>query len=260
MRSLMMIRWTPTPGLLVLLPLLALAAAPATAPAPAPAPDPGPRDHILHANVHEGLVDYQNIKAHDAGALKRYLAELAGVNPAALSRDDRLAFYINLYNATMVQAVLDRYHPGYSPAEKDYAVFKAPLVSLHGKQISLNDLENNLIRKQFQEPRIHVALVCGARSCPPLLNRAYRGDDLEQTLAGNMRRFLNDPARNRIDDQKHELHLSKIFDWYAGDFGGKDHLAAFITPYVHRDVNGWPITFLDYDWTLNAAPTLSREP
>lgn len=244
----MMMPLTRTLGLLVLLPLLTLAAAPATA----PAPDPAAWDKILHANVHNGLVDYQNIKAHDADGLKEYLATLAKIDPATLSRDDRLAFYINLYNATMVQAVLDRDHPGYSPAEQDYAVFKAPLVALHNGKISLNDLENNIIRKQFKEPRIHVALVCGARSCPPLLDRAYRGGDLDKTLAANMEHFINDPARNQIDDQKHELHLSKIFDWYVDDFGGKTNLGAFISPYAHRDVSGWPITFLDYDWTLNA--------
>ena len=99
-----------------------------------------------------------------------------------------------------------------------------------GDNISLNHLEHEIIRKQFKDPRIHVALVCAAKSCPPLLNRAYRADDLDKVLDENMKRFVTDASRNQIDDEKRELRLSKIFEWYPADFGGKDRRARLYRP------------------------------
>jgi hypothetical protein len=157
----------------------------------------------------------------------------------------------------MIKAVIDRLRDGYSPAENDFAVFKEPLVRVAGvagggKPISLNHLEHEIIRKQFKEPRIHVALVCAARSCPPLLSRAYRADDLDKVLEANMKRFVTDPSRNQIDDAKKELRLSKIFEWYADDFGGKDALPAYVARYAGKDLAGYRVSYLEYDWTLNA--------
>ena len=210
-------------------------------------------DTILSRRVADGLVDYAALRQHDGKELNAYLDRLAAVDVEALPRDERLAYYLNLYNATMIRAVLDRLRAGYTPAENDYAVFKEKLVRLPGgRATSLNDLEHEIIRKQFKDPRIHVALVCAARSCPPLLSRAYRADDLEEVLEANMKRFVNDPSRNRIDDQKKELRLSKIFEWYADDFGGKAAIPDYISRYAGRDVAGYRISYLDYDWTLNA--------
>ena len=101
---------------------------------------------------------------------------------------------------------------------------------------------------------MHVALVCGARSCPPLLNRAYRAEDLDKVLDENMKRFVNDAARNQIDEEKRELRLSKIFDWYAADFGGKDAVPAYLARYAGKDLTGYRVSYLEYDWKLNARP------
>lgn len=210
-------------------------------------------DKLLADNVSaEGKVDYANISARYRGTLDDYLKKLSRIDTSALSRQQQLAYYINLYNATMVQAVIDRYHDGFSPADDDFAVFKDKLVRLGDREISLNELENDILRKEFREPRIHVALVCAAESCPPLLPRAYRADDLDQVLDENMRRFVNDPARNPIDPDKKQARLSKIFDWYADDFGGKSDLLAFLSRYGKRDLAQYQITFVDYSWRLNA--------
>ena len=199
-------------------------------------------DAILRERVTDGLVDYAAIKQHDAAKLAGYLDSLANVEVEKLSRDEQLAYYINLYNATMIRAVVDRLRDGYSPAENDYGVFKEKLIRLAGgKTTSLNDLEHEIIRKQFKDPRIHVALVCGARSCPPLLSRAYRADDLDKTLDENMRRFVNDPSRNQIDDAKRELRLSKIFDWYAEDFGGKAGVTRYLERFLVRDLASYRV-------------------
>jgi hypothetical protein len=211
-------------------------------------------DAILHERVSgDGLVDYAAIKEHDAAKLNDYLGQLSRVDVKNLPRDSQLAHFINLYNATMIKAVIDRLRDDYSPAENDFAVFKEPLARMAGgKTISLNELEHEIIRKQFHDPRIHVALVCAARSCPPLLNRAYRPDDLDNVLDENMKRFVNDAARNQIDDEKRELRLSKIFEWYAADFGGKDAVPAYLARYAGKDVAGYRVSYLEYDWKLNA--------
>src|SRR5436190_369600 len=142
-------------------------------------------DTILKATVKDGLVDYNAIKSNHLPALSAYLDALAKVDPAKLDRNEQLAFYINLYNATMIRTIIDRLSPTYSPADKDYGVFKEPLVRLNGRTISLNDLENTIVRPTFKDPRIHVALVCGARSCPPLVPFAYTAANLDETLNAN---------------------------------------------------------------------------
>jgi hypothetical protein len=95
--------------------------------------------------------------------------------------------------------------------------------------------------------------VNGARSSPPLLRRSYTADDLDKTLDANMKHFVNDGSRNRIERGGKRLMLSKIFEWNAEDFGGKDKLPAYLSKYAEGgSVQGFTVGFLDYDWTLNA--------
>lgn len=210
-------------------------------------------DAILQANVKDQRVDYNAIKKSSLPALVRYLDTLANVDPAKLDKNEKLAYYINLYNATMIRAIVDRLKPGYSPSEKDYGIFKESIVRTEGKTISLNTLENEVIRPTFKDPRIHVALVCGARSCPPLLARAYKGEDLDATLDQNMKNFVTDSFRNPIDEKSRTLKLSHIFDWYADDFGGKAAVPAFVGKWAGKDYAGWKVDFVDYSWDLNIA-------
>ena len=211
-------------------------------------------DAVLRERVSaDGLVDYAAIKQHDVERLGQYRNALEQADTSKLTRDQQLARYINLYNATVIHAVADRMREGYTVAERDFAIFKEPLVHLgQRKYVSLDHLEHEIIRKEFKDPRVHVALVCAARSCPPLMNRAYRAADLEQTLDANMKRFVTDATRNQIDDTKRELRVSKIFEWYADDFGGKDAVPAYIARYAGKDVAGYRVSYLDYDWTPNA--------
>jgi hypothetical protein len=208
-------------------------------------------DLILRATVRDERVDYARIRDEYAGDLELYLRHLARVDAHHLGRRERLAYYINLYNATMIKAVVDRYKPGYSVGENDFAVFKEPLVRTAVKAMSLNDLEHGLIRPSFKDPRVHAALVCAARSCPPLLPRAYVADDLDEVLDENMKRFVLDRTRNPVDDAKRELKLSKIFEWYADDFGGRDKLAAYVGKVAGKDYAGYTVSFVDYSWELN---------
>jgi hypothetical protein len=216
-------------------------------------------DRILRQNVRDQRVDYLSIRKRHWRELSNYLQTLAGVELNKGPRNERLATLINLYNASMIKAVIERLHADYSPSEEDFAVFKEKLVRTRDGVISLNHLENEIIRKQFKDPRIHVALVCGARSCPPLLPRAYVANGLDDVLEDNMRAFVNDGVRNRIDTKNQKLYLSQIFDWYAQDFGGKEQLRSYLQQYVQQDITGFELVFLDYSWDLNVArPTKGR--
>ncbi|HRK31668.1 MAG TPA: DUF547 domain-containing protein [Tepidisphaeraceae bacterium] len=215
------------------------------------APDHSTFDGILQAVVRDERVDYEKVKSDHLPVLNAYLDHLARGKPAETTRDELLAFYINLYNATMIKAVVDRGGSAFRPSDNDFAVFKEPLVRIDGKLLSLNALENDVIRKEFSDPRIHAALVCAAVSCPPILSRAYRADDLDDVLTANTKRWLNDKNRNEIDRPSKTLKLSRIFDWYNIDFGGSEKLVEYVQQYVDEDVANFKVEFKEYDWTLN---------
>lgn len=210
-------------------------------------------DAILKANVKNERVDYNAIKASHQPALKTYLDALAAVDVAKLPTKEQLALYINLYNATMIQSVLDHRakDAAWKPSASDFGVFKENSVRLKTGAISLNDLENKVIRPTFKEPRIHVALVCGARSCPPLIPRAYEASDLEQVLEANMKAFITGGDRNKVDEAKKALTLSRIFDWYKDDFGGADGVPKYINKYTAKDTSAYKVGFSEYSWELN---------
>jgi len=209
-------------------------------------------DAILKATVRNERIDYMAVRTKHMSELNAYLSRMAQVDVNGLSRDEQLAYYINLYNATMIKAVVERYKPGYSPADNDFTVFKEKLVHLKGSKVTLDHLEHKIIRPTFKDPRIHAALVCGAVSCPPLLNRVYRADDLNKVLDNNMKKWIaNDSSRNKVDHRTRNLHLSQIFNWFAEDFGGKDNVANFVNPHFEEDVSGYRVQFLEYDWALN---------
>jgi hypothetical protein len=213
--------------------------------------DHAPYDRILGEIVVGERVDYALLAERHLDALDGYLEAIGTIDPGDMPDSDQLALYVNLYNATVLSAVAHRYEPGYSVAERDFALFDEPLVRVAGKRASLNDLEHRLIRREFDDPRVHAALVCAARSCPPLIDRAYEGKTLDRTLERRMRLFVNDPERNTIDPDGHRLALSKIFEWYAEDFGGPDALAEFVDRYTELEVGAFDVEFRPYSWELN---------
>ena len=216
--------------------------------------DHGPFDRLLKATVRNERVDYLEIRSRHWPELGAYLDTLARVEPLDLGLRDRLAYYIDLYNATMIRAVVERLRSGYSVSEKDHAIFDEPLVRMGGRTLSLNQLENQRIRVEFKDPRIHVALVCAAVSCPPLLDRAYTGFNLEEVLDAKMRAFVADRRRNEIDMAGRTLRLSQIFNWYSQDFEAKGGVLAYFDSMHPGNFAGWKLEYLDYDWSLNIAP------
>ena len=210
-------------------------------------------NRILRACVIGERVDYAAVRDGHMDGLKGYLGSIKDLDPDTLARDDRLALYINLYNATTIREVVSRWGKDekWRPDRGNFTVFSEPTVRVNGRWMSLNRLENEVIRPEFGEPRIHVALVCAAVSCPPLAPRAYTGADLDTMLEERMAVFINDGGRNLINVTKQTMELSQIFNWYAVDFGGPAGVVAYINGYHPVDVSGFDVEFMEYSWELN---------
>ncbi len=207
-----------------------------------------PWDTLLRRHVSaDGRVHYKGFAA-DRAALKAYLNTLAQNPPAATwSRAEKMAYWLNAYNAFTVDLIVEHY-PLQSITQLDGGkTWDVKRIEIGGKKYSLNDIENNILRPQFADARIHFAINCAARSCPPLHNRAYTAENLERTLEERTRRFVRNERYNRISPTRAEV--SKIFDWYADDFGD---LRAFLSRYAGVTIAPTAtVVFLEYDWRLN---------
>jgi hypothetical protein len=212
-------------------------------------------------------MDYKALKAKELPALKALSARLAQVNPAALSPQARLAYWINVYNVNTVRIVAENY-----PVDsiRDIStdpvirlnVFKKDYVPFGRGTMSLNDVENEKIRDGFKDPRIHFAINCAAASCPSIRTEPFVGAQISAQLDDQSRRFLNGPKGVRMERKGNTLviHTTKIMDWFGEDFdkwgGGR---VAFIRKYVPADKQRMidqagknvRLEYDDYDWSLN---------
>ncbi len=205
-------------------------------------------DQLLRRHVgEEGKVDYAGFKK-DQAMLQRYL-DLLAANPMQenWSRSEKMAYLINAYNAFTVQLILDHYPLASIRDLHGGNPWDVKWIRLGDRTYSLNQLEHDILRPQFQDPRIHFAVNCAARSCPPLLNRAYTADSLDRQLGRQTKAFINNPVYNQLG--KKEVEISKIFEWYAGDFG---NLIDYLNRYAEIDIaSDARIRFREYDWALN---------
>ncbi len=211
-----------------------------------------PFDAVLKKYVSHGYVKYGALKSDRAG-LDAYLDSLAKISRSTyntLSQHERLAYLINLYNAATLKLIIDNY-----PVKsiKDIgSTFSSPwkikVVRYFGKLITLDNLEHDIIRREFREPRIHLALVCAARSCPPLRSEVYRGEQLSTQLDDQGQKFFNGPHGVRVDHSKKRVYLSSILKWYKEDFAS---VVAFAQRYSKQRFDDYKVSYLDYDWALN---------
>ena len=194
-----------------------------------------------------GMVDYKGLKANRA-ALDEYTALLAKAIPAGnWGKNESLAYWINAYNAFTLQLIINNY-PLKSIINLDGGKpWDVKRITLAGKKYSLNNIENDIIRPQFKDPRIHFAVNCAAISCPPLANKAFTEDNIEALLNSRTTSFINSSA-NTITENK--ATVSKLFDWYKEDFG---NVINFINKYSKTKLaSKASIAYKDYDWMLNA--------
>lgn len=207
-----------------------------------------------------GEVDYAALRA-DRSTLDRYftaLAESSPVNRPALFPTEaaKVAYWINAYNALTIDGVLrdDRF-PGVRKVDR---FFERRIYTVGGRKMSLDDIEHETLRKQFNEPRIHFALVCASVSCPRLAPFAFEPEHLDEQLEARARLFVSEPRNVSVSGST--VTLSKIFDWFRGDFKPAGGVAAFLRA-RRSDVPAKPrFKYFDYDWSLNEPGSRARSP
>jgi hypothetical protein len=214
-------------------------------------------DAVLKAHVKNGRVDYKAIS--NSENFKTYLDAIQGANPNALStREEKLAFWINAYNA-MTISFINRNPDVKSIRDIKPNVWKEQKFFIGGKSYTLDEIEHKIIIGELKEIRAHFVLVCAAKSCPILRSEAYTPSKISKQIDEQAKAFLNNPQRNRFDAETKTLYLSKIFEWYKDDFakaGGS--VQKFIEPYLAKErdkallmQSDVRIEYLDYDWSLN---------
>lgn len=234
---------------------------------PGQGPDHGTFDDLLRTHVDsQGMVDYEAFD--DSEAFDAYLVELDEAELEGMGEQDRLALWINAYNAYTIE-LINRHEERESIRNINRALGfikgKGPwnerLARVAGEEWTLDEIEHEIIRVRFDEPRIHFAVVCAALGCPPLRAEAYRGDRLDAQLQDQALRFLlHSPEKNRVEVEEGKVFLSPIFDWYREDFPSGDeglgtYLATFFPPGPERaflEGGDFDVEHTDYDWSLNA--------
>jgi hypothetical protein len=228
-----------------------------------------PWSEVLQAHVQGDAFDYAALKK-DRAKLDAYIAALEAVTLDDLreaSKESRFAFWIDAYNAYTVKFVVDAY-PVKSIRElgdDKTSVWDRHLVplgrlfpELEQPKLTLNDIENKILRPEFQDARVHAAINCASKGCPPLRNEAFVADKLDVQLDAQVKAWLGDATRNRFDRDENKIQVSKVFEWFAEDFTKPaGSVPAWIARFRPADAE-WlkakpapKVEFLDYDWTLN---------
>ena len=199
-----------------------------------------------------GKVNYEGF-VKDKDELLKYIKELQSFHKDVSSwgKNKRLAYWINIYNAVTVKLITDNYPLKSIQDLNGGKAWDLKLIDLGGVSYTLNVIENKIIRSKYNEPRIHFAVNCAAKSCPKIMNRAWTEDNIERYLAKQTKAFVANSTENNISINK--VELSKIFDWYKADFGGNNtKLIEFINKYSDVKVNdNATVTFKEYNWELN---------
>ena len=240
-------------------------------------PDHSGLTAVLTSVVTDSGVDYARLAADPSG-LDRYISELHATDLSALSAAaplaERLAFWINAYNACMLKRVVSHYpiRPARGllrirnaaarrPANSVWQiedVFTGPHCPVAGAERSQDEIEHEIIRP-LGDPRIHFAINCAAVSCPPLTREAYRAETLDEQLDARVDAFVGDPVQFAVDPsgRRPTVRLNVLLDWFNEDFGGHDGVRAFLARYTGGDARealedpNVRLVFSDYDWTLN---------
>lgn len=197
-----------------------------------------------------GKVNYAGFKTEKA-KLDSYLALLSKNTPATgWNKNEKLAYWINLYNAGTIQLILKNYPTKSIMNINSGKAWDLKFVKSGKETLSLNQIENEIIRPTFKEPRIHFAVNCAANSCPKLLNGAFLPHKLEAQLELATKKFINNKSKNNVAASS--IKISKIFEWYGADFGGSQKLITYFNKYSTIKIDGSAkISFMEYNWDLN---------
>ncbi len=231
----------------------------------------------------KGLVDYASLKEHRR-KLDAFVEAVGNLDPKTYqgwTKDQKIAFWINVYNGLTLKAIIDNYpiQPSFfrSLRYPENSIRQIPGVwdelkfTVMGRNMTLDEIEHKVLRKEFNEPRIHMALVCAAMGCPELRTEPFTGERLDEQLNDQSAKFMNNPEKFRIDRKEGRVYLSSIFKWFGEDFVktyGTDkkfkdfgqveravlNFASRHVPPKDREYlekGGYYLDYLSYDWTLN---------
>jgi hypothetical protein len=207
-----------------------------------------PLDAMLKRYVSSnGSVNYDGFK-NDHSRLKAYLSELSHHTISdSWSRNEKLTYWINAYNAFTIDLILQNYPVKSIMDINGGKAWDLKFIKLGDKTYSLNQIENEIIRPTFKEPRIHFAVNCAAQSCPKLMNGAFFADKLDAQLEKQTKAFVNNTTKNSISETS--ISVSKIFEWYSDDFG---NLISFLNKYSDTKIkSNATISYMEYKWNLN---------
>ncbi len=241
-------------------------------------------DLLLQKLVKDGLVSYSALN-EDKKALTEYLIQFENVDRDSYknwSHDEKMAFWINAYNAITIEGISNNYPIQWGgflarhrfPQNSIRQIKKfwdTVFINIMGRDITLNQIEHEILRKEFNDPRIHFVIVCASIGCPVLESRAFFAEDLDNRLEEAARNFVNNPHKVRLDEEKKILYLSAIFDWYEEDFTRSETadkrlekydksvrgVVEFVSKYIgvaEKNFilqNKLKIKYLKYDWSLN---------
>lgn len=210
-------------------------------------------DSLLQKNVDKtGRVDYQSLKNNET-LLDNYLAYIQNNEPTKdWSSNKKKAFWINTYNAYTIKIILNNYP---LKSIRDIKIdgktaWKIPFVKVGQKRYTLDQIEHKILRKKFNDPRIHVGINCASVSCPRLWNFAFTEDNIASSLDNLMKEFINNTTRNKIS--KNNLEISEIFNWFSKDFIKNGTIISYLNTYAAIKISEKAsIKYLTYDWSLN---------
>lgn len=214
-------------------------------------------DELTHKHVtDEGFVNYKGF-IKDSSKLNNYLELLSKNHPKdTWTSNQRKAYWINAYNAFTIKLIVDNY-PVESIKDLGGSIYKVntpwdiKFIKIGEEEYDLNNIEHSILRKEWEDPRIHAAVNCASVSCPALMQGAYIADKLDQQLDTQMKRFIQDSNKNTI--AKNELKLSRIFKWFSGDFKNiSPSVIAYLNKYSSVEISeDADIEYVEYDWSLN---------
>ncbi len=223
----------------------------------------GAFDALLREYVHGSRVDYAGLKTKQE-QLGKYVDSLKSVDARKMSRNERMALFINAYNACTLLLIVEHYKPGLKSINDipEKRRWKHKRWHVSGRVYSLDEIENSVLRPEFKDARVHAAINCASIGCPDLRAKAFTLDGLERQLDEQFKRFVNSPRHVRVANGK--LHISAIFTWFASDFlrDGNSPLS-YVTRYAEpslrkrlKAIGPAPkILPLPYDWSLNDTRT-----
>lgn len=216
-------------------------------------------DKLVKEHVHEsGLVDYKGF-IEDSTRLNQYLTKLENHHPndQNWSKEEQLAYWINAYNAFTIKLINNHY-----PVSGIKELVNGPnipfvnspwdikFITIEGEEYDLNNIEHDILRERFSEPRIHFAINCASISCPVLRKEAYTSEKIAKQLKEQTYTFINNPAKNKISEDR--IVISRIFKWFTNDFTQDGSITAYVNQYTSTDIKQEAeVDYMDYDWSLN---------